>query len=193
MPRAFLVLALLVVTVVTTAVAVAAAMRDDPSPSPVSAETIRGTRIAPTPEMDRQIGRIYGDVPVYRLGRIDGQVFYRIESKRDGTCFSAGNADRFGVIKCRGTYSPPTPVVDFSIIEVDTSSNDARVVRLQGAVGHGVRSVRLVDPSGAKIVEARVINNAYCVDELPVRTAGALLALSVDGRTVQRLQYSSDR
>jgi hypothetical protein len=174
------------------AAAVAAVVFTSSSPAserPVP-PTLRGTPIEPSVEMRRQLGPVHRDADVYRLAQIGDRVFYRVESKRDGTCYSAGEAQRFGVILCPGVAAPPPEVVDLSLIEVDPRTNQERVVRLEGVVAGDARAVRLLDDNGNTIVETPVIGHAFHTTAVPARPAVALGIFDASGRELHRIDYT---
>ncbi len=127
---------------------------------------------------------------IFLLGEISGRHFYRIESRRAGTCFSVGDGMRLDATECTTGQFPSArqPVLDLTVVELSTP-DAARVVRLEGLAGDEVDTIRLVNMSGAVIATTPVVENLYVLTVVPDRPVVALVARDASGRDIARISY----
>lgn len=154
----------------------------------------RGSQLRLTARMRRDLRAPAGlGGSVTALQTISARTFYRLDGTGRGTCYGVGDTGgSFGFISCpTGAFPTVThPLLDFSIVDISSTTRQVHLYRLEGIAADQVASVAVLDASGNVLTSTPVTNNVYHLDSMPTESVSGLEALNGGGHTVQVIPFS---
>ena len=153
-----------------------------------------GRRVSVTASTKRML-RGSGGGQLFLLRAENGRNYYRIVNTPRGTCYGSGPAGvpaELGIETCAFSPQFPSrgrPVLDFSLVEPQTSAATMRVVRIEGIAADGVETVAWFDTSGDIVVRAPVVANVYSLLRPAAAAVAGYEAFDASGAVVYRFSY----